>query len=74
MTTKKRDRTELQNDILELYLCLYRNVLAIPNPPLRNLNDPNSHLVTVHDRAILSFTKVAVLLWIGICLGQIGNH
>ena len=47
------ERSELQNDTLELYLCLLKNILSVPNP----LDFDNF----LHDRAILSFMQEKVM-------------
>eukprot|EP01084_Bolivina_argentea_P187355 322744_1 len=46
------ERTEIQIDSLELYLCLLRNILCIPNSD----TDP-----FLHDRAILAFQSEKVM-------------
>ncbi|ETO09187.1 hypothetical protein RFI_28198 [Reticulomyxa filosa] len=57
------DRTELQNDTLELFLCLFKNILAIPNPPIQSIENPSNLLFYLHDRAILAFVQVLLFVY-----------
>ena len=59
LSLEVEDRSELQSDKLELYLCLIRNVLAVPNPP--SLLNCDNDLEYLHDRCILNFRNEGIM-------------
>jgi len=59
LSVAPQERSEDQTDQLELYLCLFRNVLAVPNPA-NNVN-AKSHLEFTHDRCMLKFSEEGIM-------------
>eukprot|EP01083_Nonionella_stella_P088196 245627_1 len=52
------ERTEMDTDRLELYLTLFKNILAVPNPPSTAHQDSMSFL---HDKAIQRFHEEHIM-------------
>ena len=62
LTLEADERTEMQNDRLELYLCLFKNILAIPNPSTsESVIGISNHFENLHDRAILAFMTEQIM-------------
>merc|ERR1719320_1409838 len=60
LTTAPEDRGERDNDLLQLHLTLFKNILAIKNPNVGG-KVHLSHLKGLHDRAILKFWSEGVM-------------